>query len=590
MSVKSRVRVCLGTACLSAGAEKVKKTLEHELGESVDVEYSGCHGFCSQGPLVVVDDNYFYTKVDEKTAIKIAKEHVIKGNPLPEHFYKDPITGEIIERHEDIPFYKKQTRLLLQYCGKINPEKISDYEAIGGYEGLRNALSKEPEEVIKIIKDSGLRGRGGAGFPTGLKWEFTRKSKADKKFVIINADEGDPGAFMDGALLEANPHSVLEGLIIGGYAIGASTGIIYIRAEYPLAIKRFKKAVEDAKSRGYLGENILGSNFSFDVKIYEGAGAFVCGEETAMIKSIEGERGQPVPKPPFPANSGLWGYPTNINNVKTWAFVSWILRNGVEEFRKYGTERSPGTALFSLTGKVKNTGLVEVPMGTPLRKIIFDIGGGIEGDKKFKAVQTGGPSGGCIPEHLLDTPVEYETMAKVGSIMGSGGMVVIDEDTCIVDFAKFFLSFTQKESCGKCRPCREGTYQMLKILEKITRGEATLQDLDDLEELAHVVQDTSLCGLGKTAPNPVLSTLKYFRDEYIEHVVDKKCRAHVCPGLFKLYIEQEACKKCGLCQDACNFDAIIGNKEEGFVIITEKCVGCKACIAACPVDVIHYMD
>ncbi len=589
MTLKSRVKVCLGTACLSAGARKVKETLEKELGGEVGVDFSGCHGFCSQGPLVVVDD-YFYTNVDEKTAIKIAREHIINGKPLQKYFYKEPLSGRPIEKHEDIPFYKKQTRILLEYCGKINPESIEDYEEIGGYQGLRNALKKTPEEVIELIKASGLRGRGGAGFPTGKKWELTRKAKGNKKFVIINADEGDPGAFMDGALLEANPHSVLEGLIIGGYAIGAENGIIYIRAEYPLAVKRFRKAIEDAREKGYLGKNILRSGFNFDVTIYEGAGAFVCGEETAMIKSIEGERGQPVPKPPFPATSGLWGYPTNINNVKTWAFVSWILKNGVEKFRKYGTERSPGTALFSLTGKVKNTGLVEVPMGTTLREIIFDIGGGIERDKKFKAVQTGGPSGGCIPEILLDTPVEYETMAEVGSIMGSGGMVVIDEDTCIVDFAKFFLSFTQKESCGKCTPCREGTYQMLKILEKITHGEATMQDLENLEELAHVVQDTSLCGLGKTAPNPVLSTLKYFRDEYIEHIVDKKCRAHVCPGLFKLYIDQEACKKCGLCQDACNFDAIPGNKEEGFVILTDRCVGCKACILACPVDVIHYMD
>jgi NADH:ubiquinone oxidoreductase subunit F (NADH-binding)/ferredoxin len=398
----------------------------------------------------------------------------------------------------------------------------------------------------------------------------------------VNADEGDPGAFMDRSILEADPHSVLEGLIIAAYAIGATEGLIYVRAEYPLAITRFQKAMDDAITYGFLGENILGSGFNFSVRIYEGAGAFVCGEETALIKSVEGNRGTPVAKPPFPANSGLWGQPTNINNVKSYSAVAWIMKNGWEEFKKIGTEDSSGTAIFSLTGKVKDSGLIEVPMGTTLREIIFHIGGGIKDDKKFKAVQTGGPSGGCIPEHLLDTPVDFESMAKIGSIMGSGGMVVIDEDTCIVDFAKFFLSFTQIESCGKCVPCRDGTLQALNMLEKISSGKATLEDLDELEELSHVIMDASLCGLGQTAPNPILSTLKYFRDDYIEHVVEHRCRAGVCPGLFRLKIDQDTCINCGLCQKNCAFDAIRGNKEEGFVIIDEMCTGCKNCIAVCP--------
>jgi NADH:ubiquinone oxidoreductase subunit F (NADH-binding) len=535
-------------------------------------------------------EDIFYTKVEEDSVKTIVDSHVTNDIPVEEFFYKSPITNECIAKYEDIPFYNKQNRIILANCGKINPEKIEDYKARDGYRGIEKALKMKQEEVIKEIQLSGLRGRGGAGFPTGVKWDFARKAQGEPKYVIINADEGDPGAFMDGALLEADPHSVLEGLIIGGYAIGASEGLIYVRAEYPLAIIRFSKAIEDARANGYLGTNILGSDFSFEIKIYKGAGAFVCGEETALIKSVEGNRGNPVAKPPYPATNGLWGKPTNINNVKTWSAVAWIMRNGWENFKKIGPESSSGTALFSLAGKVNNTGLIEVPMGTTLNKIIYDIGGGIQGNKKFKAVQTGGPSGGCIPEYLLETPVEYESMAKVGSIMGSGGMIVIDEDTCIVDFAKFFLRFTQDESCGKCTPCREGTLRALKILDKITHGQAQLSDLDELEILCKVIKDTSLCGLGMTAPNPVLSTLKYFRDDYLEHIQENRCRAGVCPGLFKLHVIQDACDKCGVCQKNCAYDAIRGNKEEGFVIIDEYCTGCKNCVSVCPAESIEIVE
>ncbi|MHA2098569.1 MAG: NADH-ubiquinone oxidoreductase-F iron-sulfur binding region domain-containing protein [Candidatus Kariarchaeaceae archaeon] len=586
--MKKSVRICMGTGCISSKADQVKDKFD-ELANEHNIEISGCHGFCSQGPIVVVDDT-FYSKVEENSVVPIVNEHLINNTPVTDLFYKSPTLELPIEKYQDIPFYKKQTRIVLANCGTIDPEKIDDYIAIGGYQGLEISLKKSPEDVIDEVTKSGLRGRGGAGFPTGMKWNFARKAYGDPKYVIINADEGDPGAFMDRSILEADPHSVIEGLIIGAYAIGAPHGIIYVRTEYPLAVIRFRIAIEQAKEKGYLGENILGSNFSFDIQVYEGAGAFVCGEETALIKSIEGERGNPVSRPPYPATSGLWAKPTNINNVKTWSAVAWIMRNGWEAFMKIGTETSSGTAIFSLTGKVNNSGLIEVPMGTTLREIIYEIGGGIPNGKRVKAIQTGGPSGGCIPESLIDTPVDYETMAKVGSIMGSGGMVVIDEDTCIVDFAKFFLRFTQNESCGKCTPCREGTLRALQILERITHGEGKLEDLTELETLSDVIKDTSLCGLGMTAPNPVLSTLMYFKEEYLEHIVDHRCAGGVCPGLFKLKIDQDACNDCGRCQKNCAFDAIRGNRDEGFVIIDEYCTGCKNCLSVCPQDSIRITE
>jgi NADH:ubiquinone oxidoreductase subunit F (NADH-binding)/(2Fe-2S) ferredoxin/Pyruvate/2-oxoacid:ferredoxin oxidoreductase delta subunit len=554
---------------------------------NVKIEISGCDGYCSQGPKILIEpDDIFYTQLKEQNIDQIVGSHLENNETIRELTYFDPKSQEYVTNYGEIPFYKKQKRMILDNCGKINPEKIDDYLEVGGYTALRNALTMSQQEIIDIIKKSGLRGRGGAGFSTGLKWEFCFNAPGKEKYVIINADEGDPGAFMDRSILEADPHSVLEGLIIGGYAIGASHGMIYIRSEYPLAIERFKKTIESAKEHGFLGENILSSAFSFDVSIHKGAGAFVCGEETALIASIEGLRGQPRQRPPFPATSGLWGKPTNINNVKSWAFVTWILKNGWEEFRKVGVENSPGTAIFSLTGKIKNAGLIEVAMGTTLREIIFDIGGGILNDRQFKAVQTGGPSGGCLPSSLLDTPVDYDSMAMVHSIMGSGGMVVIDEDNCIVDFAKYFLKFTQKESCGKCVPCREGTLRALEILDKITEGNAEISDFDDLLELCEIIKVTSLCGLGQSAPNPVLSTLRYFKEEYLEHIIYKKCRAGVCPPLFKFIIDDDECNNCSRCKTGCSFNAISGSKETGFLIHDEICEGCRVCFETCPTKAI----
>lgn len=581
----AKIKVCNGISCLSAHADNLVQKLK-VLAPNHEIEYTGCHGFCSQGPTVIVDDT-MYIKVTEKDIPKIVNQHLDQLEVVEELLYVS--ASGTIEQYADIPFYQQQTRLILANCGHINPDSIEQYIAIGGYEGLKKVLQQSPQATIDEIKTSGLRGRGGAGFPTGVKWQFARNSPGQDKYVIINADEGDPGAFMDRAILEGDPHSVVEGIIIGGYAIGAEHGIIYIRAEYAPTIVRFNKAIADAKTAGFLGKNILNSGFSFEIQLYKGAGAFVCGEETALIKSIEGLRGSPIPKPPFPASSGLWNAPTNINNVKTWSAVSWIMRNGAKQFRTVGTEDSPGTAIFSLTGKVKHSGLVEVPMGTSLRSIIYDIGGGIQNDNPIKAVQTGGPSGGCIPADLLDTPVDYKSMAEVGSIMGSGGMVVIDHDTCIVDFAKFFLAFTTKESCGKCTPCREGTTRIYELLDRISKGEAELSDLDELKELSQVVKDTSLCGLGQTAPNPVLSTLRYFEDEYIEHIVDKKCRAGVCANLIDLEIDLESCRMCGICQDNCPVDAIDGTKGNPYLINNNICIGCKTCISVCPADVINII-
>jgi len=531
------VFVCQGTGCLSSGSEAVyeafKEQISHQMISHAEVDFTGCHGFCEQGPNVVIEpEGIFYTHVQAEDAPEIVTSHLRDGKPVERLFYHDPVTGEAIPHYSEINFYKKQQRVILRNCGQINPEKIEHYIARGGYRALRKAfLEMTPEQVINEVKNSGLRGRGGAGFPTGRKWEFCRSAPGEKKYVICNADEGDPGAFMDRSILEADPHAVIEGLTIAGYAMGANEGYIYVRAEYPLAVKRVHTALEQARGRGFSGKDILSSGFNFTVHVKEGAGAFVCGEETALMASIESRRGMPRPRPPFPAQSGLGGMPTTINNVKTLASIPIIIDRGADWFAGIGTEKSKGTAVFALTGKIANSGLVEVPMGTPLSTIIFDIGGGIPRGKRFKAVQTGGPSGGCIPARFLDSPVEYETLAKLGSIMGSGGMVVLDETTCMVDVARYFLSFTQSESCGKCVPCRLGTKQMLEILTRITQGKGSEEDMDTLLTIAKTVKECSLCGLGQTCPNPVLTTLEYFRDEYETHIREKKCAAAVCDAL-----------------------------------------------------------
>jgi len=537
MQDRRTVFVCQGTGCISSGSEAVYQAFKDEIGREgmndVEVDFTGCHGFCEQGPNVVIEpEGIFYTHVQAEDAPEIVTSHLRDGKPVNRLFYHDPMTGEAIPHYSEINFYKKQQRVILRNCGQINPEKIDHYIARGGYRALRKAfLEMTPEQLISEVTNSGLRGRGGAGFPTGRKWEFCRNSPGQKKYVICNADEGDPGAFMDRSILEADPHAVVEGLTIAGYAIGASEGYIYVRAEYPLAVKRVHTALEQALERGFSGKDILGSGFDFTIHIKEGAGAFVCGEETALMASIESRRGMPRPRPPFPAQSGLGGMPTNINNVKTVASIPIIIDRGADWFASIGTEKSKGTAVFALTGKIANSGLVEVPMGTPLSTIIFDIGGGIPRGKRFKAVQTGGPSGGCIPARFLDSPVDYETLAKLGSIMGSGGMVVLDETTCMVDVARYFLSFTQSESCGKCVPCRLGTKQMLEILTRITQGKGREEDMDTLLTIARTVKECSLCGLGQTCPNPILTTLEYFKDEYETHIKEKKCAAAVCDAL-----------------------------------------------------------
>ncbi|MBC8511855.1 MAG: NADH-quinone oxidoreductase subunit NuoF [Dehalococcoidia bacterium] len=530
------VFVCQGTGCVSGGSDAVYEALKAEVARqklpNVEVDFTGCHGFCEQGPNVIIEpEGVFYTHVQVEDAPEIVGSHLRDGRPVERLFYREPATGQSIAYYAEINFYEKQQRVVLRNCGHINPEKIDDYIAREGYRALRKAFLMTSEEVIEEIKKSGLRGRGGAGFPTGRKWEFCRNAPGDTKYVICNADEGDPGAFMDRSILEADPHAVIEGLTIAGYAIGASEGYIYLRAEYPLAVKRFRIALEQAKERGFLGDNILGSGFVFAIVVKEGAGAFVCGEETALIASIESKRGMPRPRPPFPAQSGLDGKPSNINNVKTLASVPVIIDQGADWFASIGSEKSKGTAVFALTGKIANSGLVEVPMGTPLSTVIFDIGGGIPRGKRFKAVQTGGPSGGCIPAQFIDTPVDYDSLAQLGSIMGSGGMVVLDENTCMVEVARYFLSFTQDESCGKCVPCRLGTRQMLEILTRITQGRGRDSDMDTLLNIAMAVKECSLCGLGQTCPNPVLTTIKYFRDEYEAHIKEKKCPAAVCDSL-----------------------------------------------------------
>jgi NADH:ubiquinone oxidoreductase subunit F (NADH-binding)/(2Fe-2S) ferredoxin/NAD-dependent dihydropyrimidine dehydrogenase PreA subunit len=539
---------------------------------------------CEMGPIVVVyPEGTFYCRVKAEDVKEIVSEHLLKGRIVPRLLYTVSEEAPKVPHYKEIPFYGKQHRIALENCGYINPDNIEEYIVRHGYEALGKALTEMTrEQVIEEVKTSGLRGRGGGGFPTGLKWSFCARAQGDKKYVICNADEGDPGAFMDRSILEGDPHCVIEGMMIGAYAIGADEGYIYCRAEYPLAIQRLKTAIEKAEAYGLLGKNIMGTDFSFIVHIKEGAGAFVCGEETALMASIEGQRGMPRPRPPFPANKGLWDKPSNINNVETWANIPYIILHGGDHYASMGTEKSKGTKVFALTGKVKHTGLVEVPMGITLREIIFDIGGGILNDKKFKAVQIGGPSGGCLTEEHLDLPVSYESLAEVGAIMGSGGMVVMDEDNCMVDVAKFFLEFTQRESCGKCTPCREGTKQMLLLLNKISEGKGTMEDLDTLHDLAVMVKEMSLCGLGQTAPNPILTTLRYFRDEYVAHVKDKKCPAGVCSALIEYSIDQDLCKRCGLCARNCPVHCIPGDRASGYTIDTERCIRCGTCFEKCP--------
>lgn len=590
--VRAHVLVCTGTACTSSGSEKVFAKFEEELkakelDKEVKLVKTGCHGFCEHGPLVVVyPEGTFYVHVQPEDVPVIVEEHLLKGRIVKRLLYKEPISAQAVPNYNEIAFYKKQHRQVLRHCGEIDPDSIEEYIGVDGYSSLAKVLLEmTPQQVVEEMKKSGLRGRGGGGFPTGMKWGFCQKSPGPKKYIICNADEGDPGAFMDRSLLEGDPHAILEGMAIGAYAIGADEGFIYCRAEYPLAIKRLKHAIAQAEETGLLGDNILGTDFCLHIHIKEGAGAFVCGEETALMASIEGRRGMPHPRPPFPAVKGLWGKPSNINNVETFANVPIIFRIGAEEFAKFGTEKSKGTKVFALTGKVNNTGLAEVPMGITMREIIFDIGGGIIGGKKFKAVQIGGPSGGCMPDKLLDTPIDYDSLIAAGAMMGSGGLVVMDEDTCMVDVAKFFLTFTQSESCGKCTPCREGTKRMLEILEKITSGKGEDGDIEKLERLAKFVKVGALCALGQTAPNPVLSTLRYFRDEYEAHIYEKRCPAGICIALAGYKITND-CKGCGLCEKVCPAGAITGKLKSKYVVDANKCIRCGACMAKCPFNAI----
>lgn len=586
--VRAHVLICAGTGCVSSGSRKVKAALVERLAnkgldQEVKIVETGCHGFCEMGPLVIVyPEGTFYVRVQESDVEDIVEDHLYKGRIVERLLYKEPLTMESVPNYSDIDFYKKQMRLVLANCGHIDPEAIEEYISVGGYEALGKVLTAmTPEAVVEEVKASGLRGRGGGGFSTGLKWGFTRNAVGDKKYVVCNADEGDPGAFMDRSVLEGDPHRVIEGMAICGYAVGADEGYIYVRAEYPLAIKRLRIAIKQAEDMGLLGENIFESGFNFHIKIKEGAGAFVCGEETALLASIEGKRGMPRPRPPFPAVAGLWGKPTTINNVETFANISQIITNGAAWYSAIGTERSKGTKVFALTGRINHTGLAEVPMGITMREIIYGIGGGIQNGKKFKAVQIGGPSGGCLPEHLLDLSVDYDSLIQAGAMMGSGGLVVMDESTCMVDVAKFFLNFTQSESCGKCTPCREGTKRMLEILTRITDGEGEPGDIELLEDMAKNIKATALCGLGQTAPNPILSTLRYFRNEYEAHIFDKHCPAAACSKMLA-YAILETCKGCGLCKKVCPVDAIEGEIKGQHIIDKVKCIKCGACMTKCP--------
>ncbi len=581
--------VCGGTGCHATRSLQVIDRLREEirlrqLWEKAMVVETGCNGFCAQGPVMTVyPGGIFYQYLKPDDAVEIIEEHVLKGVPVERLMYKDQVTGSPIPRMKDIPFFSLQKTIALRHRGLIDPEKIEDYIGRGGYQAAAKALTEmTPEDIIAELKASGLRGRGGAGFPTGLKWEFASKSQGPIKYVCCNADEGDPGAFMDRSVLEADPHAVLEGMIIAAKAIGAHHGYIYCRAEYPLALRRLSIAMEQAKALGLLGEDILCTGFSLDLEIYQGAGAFVCGEETALMTSIEGKRGMPRPRPPFPAQKGLWGKPTVLNNVETYANVPQIIANGGLWYASLGTEKSKGTKVFALTGNVNNVGLVEVPMGTPLSKVVLEIGGGIKKGKKFKAAQLGGPSGGCIPAQHMDVGLDFESVTAAGAIMGSGGLIVMDEDACMVDVARFFMDFCKDESCGKCTPCREGTRRMLQVLERITKGQGQQGDIELLEELASFVKDASLCGLGQTAPNPVLSTLRYFRCEYEAHIGQQKCPAGVCTALVRYEIDPERCKACGMCRKKCPVDAIEGAPKVVHRIIQEKCIRCGTCYEVCP--------
>ncbi len=587
------ITVCAGTGCTAGGGMELCAALQEAVAEQgaqdkVDVKITGCRGFCEQGPLVtILPEKVFYTHVQPKDAPEIVKKTILEGGVVERLLYKDPVSGQHCVHEDEVPFYREQQRVLLHDSGSIDPTSFEDYLSVGGYRALVKALFElQPEEIIAEVRKSGLRGRGGAGFPTAIKWELCRNAVGDPKYVICNADEGDPGAFQDRSLIEANPHSVLEGLIIGAYAMGASHGYIYIRHEYPLAVERIRIAIESARAHGLLGENILGSGFSFDIDVQLGAGAFVCGEETALIASIEGQAGEPHARPPYPAQKGLFGQPTNINNVKTWATVPYIINNGADWYTQIGTETCKGTTIFSLVGKIKNTGLIEVPMGISLRSLIEDIGGGSATDKKLKAVQTGGPSGGCIPESLWHLPVDYDSLKEAGSIMGSGGMIVMDESTCMVDMARYFLEFSRFESCGKCTACREGVTRMYEILDYITRGYGEEGDIERLEEIGKSIKQSALCGLGQTAPNPVLTTIRYFRDEYEAHIMDSRCPAGVCKELITYYIIPEKCNGCGLCARMCSSDAISGEKKQPHEIDKELCIRCGICRDVCKFDAV----
>lgn len=589
--IRAHVLICGGTGCTSSGSDKIHEAFERELAATdlageIKLVRTGCFGLCAVGPVVIVHpDGTFYSRVKAEDVPEIVSEHLLKGRPVKRLEYKDvdeSVREQVNVSLNDTTFYKTQKRVALRNCGVIDPEDINEYIAMDGYAALGKVLtSMTPDDVIKTILDSGLRGRGGGGFPTGLKWTFAKNSVSEKKYVVCNADEGDPGAFMDRSILEGDPHAVLEAMAIAGYAIGADEGYIYVRAEYPIAVHRLQVAIGQAREMGLLGKDIFGSGFNFDITLRLGAGAFVCGEETALLTSIEGNRGEPRPRPPFPAVKGLFGQPTIINNVETYANVCQIILKGADWFASMGTEKSKGTKVFALGGNITNTGLVEIPMGTTLREVVEQIGGGVPNGKKFKAAQTGGPSGGCIPASLIDTPIDYDNLIAIGSMMGSGGLIVMDEDTCMVDIAKFFLEFTVDESCGKCAPCRIGTRRMLEILEKITHGQATMEDLDKLEDLAKYIKENSACGLGQTAPNPVLSTLRYFRDEYVAHVVDKKCPAGVCKALLSYSIDPEKCRGCTACARKCPADAISGAVKQPHTIDTQKCIKCGVCMSTC---------